>query len=251
MPSKGAPALFSTLARVPTDSPVSPLAPSVGWSVLHLFCRVDPDLDAYALSRAVTSVRDDGYQVIPAALLGHKADLGLMVLGADLWRLREFQTAVTAAGAQPVASYVSLTEVSEYAAGLPEEMRQARLFPQLPPEDKSAFCFYPMSKRRTAEYNWYGLEFEARKELMMGHGKVGRTFAGRILQVITGSTGLDDFEWGVTLFGVHPDDLKECVYQMRFDEGSANYAEFGPFYTGMVGPLDDVLAALIAGPSTT
>jgi chlorite dismutase len=101
-----------------------------------------------------------------------------------------------------------------------------------------------MSKRRTAEYNWYSLPFEDRKELMMGHGKVGRTFAGRILQVITGSTGLDDFEWGVTLFGVHPDDLKECVYEMRFDAGSAHYAEFGPFYSGMVGPLDDVLAAL-------
>ena len=142
-----------------------------------------------------------------------------------------------------MASYVSLTEVSEYAAGIPDEMRQARLFPQLPPEGKAAFCFYPMSKRRTAEYNWYSLPFEERKELMMGHGKVGRTFAGRILQVITGSTGLDDFEWGVTLFGVHPDDLKECVYEMRFDDGSANYAEFGPFYTGMVGTLDDVLAA--------
>ena len=89
MPPKDAPALFSTLARVPTDSPPSPLAPSTGWSVLHLFCRVDPDLDAYTLGRAVTSVRDDGYQVIPAALLGHKADLGLMVLGADLWRLRQ------------------------------------------------------------------------------------------------------------------------------------------------------------------
>ena len=253
MPPKGrgSPALFSTLARVPTDSPLAPLAPSVGWSVLHLFCRVDPDLDAYALSRAVTSVRDDGYQVIPAALLGHKADLGLMVLGADQWRLRQFQTAVTAAGAQPVASYVSLTEVSEYAAGLPDEMRQARLFPQLPPEGKSAFCFYPMSKRRTAERNWYALEFEARKELMMGHGKVGRTFAGRILQVITGSTGLDDFEWGVTLFGVHPDDLKDCVYQMRFDAGSAHYAEFGPFYTGMVGDLDTVLAALTTGTAGT
>ena len=74
----------------------------------------------------------------------------------------------------------------------------------------------------------------------MGHGKVGRTFHGRVLQVITGSTGLDDFEWGVTLFGVHPDDLKECVYEMRFDEASARYAEFGPFYTGMVGDLDAV-----------
>jgi chlorite dismutase len=222
-----------------------PLSPSIGWNVLHLFCQVDPDLDTEALTDAVKAAEGDGYQVIPAALLGHKADLGLMILGPDLWRIRQLQTAVQNAGATPVASYVSLTEVSEYAAGLPEEMRQARLFPQLPPEGKTAFSFYPMSKRRTAEYNWYSLEFEARKELMMGHGKVGRTFAGRILQVITGSTGLDDFEWGVTLFGVHPDDLKECVYQMRFDEGSANYAEFGPFYTGMVGDLPTVLNALV------
>ena len=182
-----------------------------------------------------------------AALLGHKADLGLMVLGPDLWRLRAFQTEVQASGAVPVASYVSLTEISEYAAGVPEEMRQARLFPQLPPEGKSAFCFYPMSKRRSAEHNWYSLDFESRKELMMGHGKVGRTFHGRVLQVITGSTGLDDFEWGVTLFGVHPDDLKDCVYEMRFDEASSRYAEFGPFYAGMVGDLDAVLTALGAG----
>jgi peroxiredoxin len=228
----------------------STLAPSVGQAVLHLFCHVPPRLgsdrgiDAEALCRAVNSAQTDGYQVVPAALLGHKADLGLMVLGPDLWRLRAFQTEVQRSGAVPVASYISLTEVSEYAAGVPEEMRQARLFPQLPPAGKSAFCFYPMSKRRTPEYNWFSLPFEERKELMMGHGKVGRTFAGRILQVITGSTGLDDFEWGVTLFGVHPDDLKDCVYEMRFDEGSANYAEFGPFYTGMVADLETVLETL-------
>ncbi len=77
---------------------------------------------------------------------------------------------------------------------------------------------------------------------MLGHGKVGPTFAGRVLQVITGSTGLDDYEWGVTLFGVHPDDLKDVVYTMRFDEASALYAEFGAFYTGIVGDVADVLA---------
>jgi chlorite dismutase len=227
---------------VPNDTP---LVPSTGWAVLHLFCHVGLDVNTHALRTAVTAAEADGYQVVPTALLGHKADLGLMVLGPDLWRLRRFQTEVQRAGAEPVASYVSLTEVSEYAAGIPVEMRQARLFPQLPPEGKTAFCFYPMSKRRTAEHNWYSLDFEARKELMLAHGKVGRTFAGRILQVITGSTGLDDFEWGVTLFGVHPDDLKDCVYEMRFDQGSAIYAEFGPFYTGMVGDLNDVLAAVI------
>src|SRR6202034_1386819 len=131
------------------------------------------------LRKAVDSARGDGYQVVTAALLGHKADLGLVVLGPDIWRLRQFQTDVQDAGAEPVASYVSLTEVSEYAAGIPDEMRQARLFPQLPPEGKSAFCFYPMSKRRAADHNWYALDFEERKALMYRHGAVGRTFHGR------------------------------------------------------------------------
>ena len=222
------------------------LSPTTGWAVLHLFCRLAPGLDADALRKAVSAAEADSYQVVPVALLGHKGDLALMVLGPDQWRLRQFQTEVAAAGVLPIESYVSLTEVSEYAAGVPEELRQARLYPQLPPTGKAAFCFYPMSKRRGGGEgdNWYRLGFDARKELMVGHGKVGRTFHGRVLQVITGSTGLDDYEWGVTLFGVHPDDLKDCVYEMRFDEASARYAEFGPFYTGMVGTLDEVLTSL-------
>jgi peroxiredoxin len=215
--------------------------------VLHLFCRSTPALDLGGVLGAEETAVKAGYQVVAAAMLGHKSDVGLMVLGPDLFGLRAFQSAVCAAGLEPVSSYVSLTEISEYAAGIPDEMRQARLFPQLPPEGKRAFCFYAMSKRRAADHNWYALDFERRKELMAGHGKVGRTFHGRILQVITGSTGLDDFEWGVTLFGVHPDDLKECVYQMRFDEASVHYAEFGPFYTGMVGDLGEVLAQ-VRGP---
>ena len=175
------------------------------------------------------------------ALLGHKADVGVMALSPDLWALRSLQSALQGAGLEAMGSYVSLTELSEYAQGIPEEIKEARLHPQLPPPDKPAFCFYPMSKRRGAEHNWYALDFEARKALMMGHGKVGRTFHGRIVQLITGSTGLDDWEWGVTLFGTHPDDLKECVYQMRFDEASAHYAEFGPFWTGMVADIEEVL----------
>jgi peroxiredoxin len=220
------------------------LTPTTGWGVLHLFCRLEPGFETGSLRKAVAAAEGDGYQVVTVALLGHKADLGLMVLGPDVWRLRRFQTEVVHAGAAPAQSYVSLTEVSEYAASLPDEMRRARLFPSLPPEGKTAFCFYPMSKRRNEANNWFALDFDARKELMLGHGKVGRTFAGRILQVITGSVGLDDWEWGVTLFGVHPDDLKDCVYEMRFDEASALYAEFGPFYTGMVGTLDEVLDVL-------
>ena len=220
------------------------LAPTTGWGVLHLFCRATPALDPAAVADAVARAEQAGHQVVAAAILGHKADVALMAHGPDLWVLRAFGAAVAAAGLEPQSSYVSLTEVSEYAAGVPEAMRQARLFPDLPPAGKRAFCFYPMSKRRGEGHNWYALGFEERKALMMGHGKLGREFAGRILQVITGSTGLDDFEWGVTLFGVHPDDLKECVYQMRFDEASAHYAEFGPFFTGMVGDLDEVLAGL-------
>jgi hydrogen peroxide-dependent heme synthase len=221
-----------------------PLTPKTGWGVLHLFCLLAPEFDAEVLRKALSAAEADGYQVVPVALLGHKADLGLMALGPDIWRLRRLQTEVAGSGLDVVESYVSLTEVSEYAAGIPDELRQARLFPQLPPEGKDAFCFYPMSKRRGDAHNWYALDFETRKQLMLGHGKVGRTFHGRILQVITGSTGLDDYEWGVTLFGTHPDDLKDCVYEMRFDEASAFYAEFGPFYTGMVGTLDEVLSVL-------
>ena len=223
-------------------TPPAPLAPSVGWGVLHLFFRAGPDVERDVVAAAVKESEAAGDQVVAVALLGHKADLGIMALGPNMVRLRELQTQLASSGLELEGSYVSLTEVSEYASGIPDEMRQARLYPQLPPSGKRAFCFYPMSKRRGPDYNWYELSFEERKLLMMGHGAVGRTFHGRILQVITGSTGLDDYEWGVTLFGVHPDDLKECVYQMRFDEASAHFAEFGPFWTGIVDDVTTVLA---------
>jgi chlorite dismutase len=221
-----------------------PLVPSVGLGVVHLFCVAAPGADRHALTAAVERAEADDVQVVAVAVLGHKADLALMALGADLWRLRRFQTEVVAAGFTVVDSFVSLTELSEYAKGLPEAMAQARLYPQLPPEGKTAWCFYPMSKRRDPEQNWYTLAYERRNELMREHGASGRTFAGRILQLITGSTGLDDYEWGVTLFGENPDDLKEVVYTMRFDEASALYADFGPFVTGMVADLGEVLDAI-------
>ncbi|MCX7622104.1 MAG: chlorite dismutase family protein, partial [Acidimicrobiales bacterium] len=99
-------------------------------------------------------------------VLGHKADLAFMVLGADLWRLRRLQADLQAAGLEVRDSYVSLTEVSEYAQGVPEEMRNARLYPNLPPEGKTAWCFYPMSKRREHDENWFTLPYDERKELM-------------------------------------------------------------------------------------
>jgi chlorite dismutase len=223
------------------------VSPAVGWGVLHLFCRPTPLADAEAIRAAVKAAEGEGDQVVSVAVLGHKADLAVMALGDDLWRLRRLQTALQAAGLEVVDSYVSLTELSEYAEGLPDEMKEARLHPQLPPDDKPAWCFYPMSKRRERHANWFLEPFERRKDLMYEHGTSGRKFAGRVVQLITGSTGLDDFEWGVTLFALTPDVLKEVVYTMRYDEVSARFAEFGPFYAGMVAPLDEVLAGVLAG----
>jgi hydrogen peroxide-dependent heme synthase len=213
-----------------------------GLGVLHLFVRLTPGTDSEALVASVKDAQNDGVQVVSAVLLGHKADACFMALGPDLWRLQHFQAALRNAGAELVWSYTSLTELSEYGDGLPAEMKQARLYPVLPPEQKPAFCFYPMSKRRGEEHNWYALDFDERENLMIGHGAVGRLFRGRILQVVTGSTGLDDWEWGVTLFGTNHDDLKECVYQMRFDTASSRYAEFGPFVTGIVADAQTVVS---------
>jgi chlorite dismutase len=164
-----------------------------------------------------------------------------MLVCPDLVALRRTQGAFNGAGLELVGSYLSLTEVSEYAKGMPADRLDARLHPRLPPDGKRALCFYPMSKRRDGPDNWYRLDYESRLALMYEHGASGRKFAGRVLQLVTGSTGLDDFEWGVTLFAVTPDDLKECVHTMRFDEASARYADFGPFYTGIVAPVEEVL----------
>lgn len=221
--------------------------PTTGWGVLHLFYRWGPSVDAEAVVHAVKQGESAGDQVVTVATLGHKADLAVMLIGPDLWRLRSTQSALARTGLELVDSYVSLTEVSEYAKGMPEEMLKSRLEPQLPPEGKPAWCFYPMSKRRGESDNWFTLPYDERKDLMYEHGASGRAFAGRVVQLITGSTGLDDFEWGVTLFAQHPDDLKEVVYTMRFDEASARYAEFGPFVTGMVAPIEAIVPELDAG----
>ena len=118
-----------------------------------------------------------------------------------------------------------------------------RLTPNLP--DWPVICFYPMSKRRAAAgQNWYALDFPTRKKLMSGHARVGRNYAGRVLQLITGSTGLDDMEWAVTLFAKTTSDIKAIVYEMRFDEVSAQYAEFGEFFIGLQMPLDSLFARL-------
>lgn len=200
-----------------------------------------------------------------------KADLGFMLLTPDLHMANQFEKQLSLSlGPEilsPAYSYLSQTEGSEYTttreqyaadtlvaeegltAGTPEfeaglkafDERMAhylkhRLYPVLP--DWPVLCFYPMSKRRNGADNWYSLDFETRRKLMAGHAKVGRTYSGRILQLITGSTGLDEYEWGVTLLAKDTADIKSIVYEMRFDEVTARYGEFGDFYICMQLPLD-------------
>ena len=220
------------------------MSPSVGMAVLHLFGHPAAEFDGQAVITAVKDAQGRGVKVVSVSMLVHKADVAFMAVASDMRELRKFQTAVQTAGVFITDSYVSITELSEYAANVPEEMKTARLYPQLPPAGKNAWCFYPMSKRRDPENNWFTLPFDKRSELMAEHGKSGRAFAGRVIQLVTASAGFDDFEWGVTLFAVNPDDLKDVVYTMRFDEASAVYAEFGAFYVGMVTPVEELVASL-------
>jgi chlorite dismutase len=173
-----------------------------------------------------------------------------MLIGPDVVRLQRFHRDLLASELGqhlvevPELSFVSITELAEYTPRGDEPrlvaMREARLHPKLPM--RRLIAFYPMSKRRTGRDNWYELEFEERLGLMEGHGRIGRTYAGRILQLITGSTGLADWEWGVTLLADDLKDLKDIVHEMRFDTVSSRYGEFGPFTVGLAAPFAGALA---------
>ncbi len=135
----------------------------------------------------------------------------------------------------PTYSYVSIVELSSYMAKpgvdpLEDPEIQARLKPVLPKAEH--ICFYPMNKRRQGADNWYMLSMEERRTMMRSHGMIGRNYAGKVKQIITGSVGLDDWEWGVTLFSEDPLQFKKLIYEMRFDEVSARYGDFGGFYVG-------------------
>ncbi len=212
-----------------------------GVGVVHLMAKPTPGADREAVIAAVKQAEADDCQVVTASMMGHKADICVMALSPDWNVLRTLQTGLQRAGLDVVDSYVSITEVSEYAKGLPEEMLNARLYPNLPPEDLPAFCFYPMSKKREAHANWFATPFEDRKSMMMEHGTSGRKFAGQLVQLITASSGLDDFEWGVTLFAKSPEVVKNVVYTMRFDEASALFGEFGDFYVGYLDFIENII----------
>ena len=196
---------------------------------------------------------------------GHKADFGLMLLDANPLKIDAVHQRLLAgplgAAIVPTYSFTSITEVSEYVPTveqygkrLVEEgeqldspaykaklkayesrevmMRRQRLTPDLPPWPTT--CFYPMNKKRKVGENWFLQPVAERNKLMAEHGRTGMTFGGKVTQLITASTGFDDWEWGVTLWARNPLFLKDIVYKMRFDEASARYAEFGPFYVSYV-----------------
>ncbi|MCP3739835.1 hydrogen peroxide-dependent heme synthase [Rossellomorea sp. BNER] len=171
-------------------------------------------------------------------IVGQKADFMLMILRPTMEELNEleneFNKLKIAEFTIPTYSYVSVVELSNYlpAGEDPYENPQirARLYPTLP--KAKHVCFYPMDKRRQGEDNWYMLPMEDRRSMMRDHGMIGRQYAGKVKQVITGSVGFDDYEWGVTLFADEVLQFKKLIYEMRFDEVSARFGEFGTFFVG-------------------
>ncbi|MES9655775.1 MULTISPECIES: hydrogen peroxide-dependent heme synthase [Bacillaceae] len=171
-------------------------------------------------------------------IVGQKADFMMMILRPTMEELNEieneFNKSKLAEYTIPAHSYVSVVELSNYLPAGEDPYQNphvlARLYPELP---KAKYvCFYPMDKRRQGEDNWYMLPMEDRRNMMRSHGMIGRQYAGKVKQVITGSVGFDDYEWGVTLFADDVLQFKKLVYEMRFDEVSARYGEFGSFFVG-------------------
>lgn len=173
------------------------------------------------------------------SIVGQKADFVFMHLRETLEELNEIETAFNkttfASFTYPVHSYVSIVELSNYMGQPGSDPMEnpevvARLKPILP--KWKHICFYPMNKRRSGNDNWYMLSMDDRKAMMRSHGMIGRKYAGKVKQIITGSVGFDNWEWGVTLFADDALQFKKLVYEMRFDEVSARFGDFGDFYVG-------------------
>jgi hydrogen peroxide-dependent heme synthase len=242
------------------------------WQLLN---REEQNAAKTNLASLVQEIRAmDSTQLLTLSVVTPKADLGFMLVTPDLQIANKIEKQLSLSLGpdllSPVYSYLSLTEESEYITSeeeyaetlestiknnptkLVEAMntfrerinhyRQERVYPTLP--DWPVVCFYKMSKRRGEQQNWYALPYEERRKLMKGHAAVGREFAGKVKQLITGSTGLDDAEWGVTLFARDTFQIKAIVYKMRFDRVSAEYADFGEFFIGIQLPLDELFQRL-------
>jgi hydrogen peroxide-dependent heme synthase len=240
------------------------------------FAQVSPAEFAAGRAELIAALDPSGPEA-PARLQtsvvsGHKADFGLMLLDPSPLKLDAVHQRILASklgpAIVPTYSFTSITEVSEYVPTLEQYgkrlveegetldspaykaklkayenrevmMRKQRLMPDFP--EWPSTCFYPMNKKRKVVENWFLLPFAERSKLMAEHGRTGMTFGGKVTQLITTSAGFDDWEWGVTLWARNPQFLKDIVYTMRFDEASARYAEFGPFYVSYVMTAEKML----------
>jgi len=222
--------------------------------------------DEIAAAAAALLGSMEGHKEGPSALvnlLGHKGDLMFLHFRRTFDDLSEAELRLAQTELHgfllPTTSYVSVVELGmyemtakihkdlgtrglttgsdEFEKAFDEEMERQRervmnrLYPEVP--QNRYVCFYPMNKRRGEVKNWYSVPFEKRAALMREHGMIGRHYAGQVTQIISGSIGFDDWEWGVDLFADDARVFKKLIYEMRFDEASAEYAEFGPFYVGM------------------
>lgn len=210
---------------------------------------------------ALAAMERDGSALF--SVLGHKGDLLFIHFRPDFAGLNQAQLALAQlelfAYLEPANSYVSVVELglyestiklyhelaakglephsAEWNAAIDEALERQknamhpRLFPEIP--EARYVCFYPMDRKRGEEKNWYTLSIEERGRQMDLHGKIGRRYAGRVQQIISGSIGLDDWEWGVDLFGDDLVTFKKLIYEMRFDEVSGVFSNFGAFYTGL------------------
>ncbi|MBC2258348.1 hydrogen peroxide-dependent heme synthase [Listeria booriae] len=228
-----------------------------GWFSLHDFRSIDwpafrevspadrdsmlNELQNFLGDMDITKKMGEGEHTV-YSILGQKADLLFFTLRPTLEGLNEVENQLNklriADYLLPAYSYVSVVELSNYLANhmakgenpFQNKHVRERLYPELPA--RKHICFYPMTKKRNGVDNWYMLPMEERQVMIRDHGAIGRTYAGKIKQIIGGSIGLDDFEWGVTLFADDALDFKRIVTEMRFDESSARFAEFGSFLVG-------------------
>jgi len=259
--------------------------PGDGWHCSHFFYSFDRSKLGRFVPLDLITGKKEFCQVVSKQELarfqlglvsGHKADFSLMMMDPDPIKIQSFhhQLLSTRLGSALVAnySYVSISELSEYVqtveqygerlqrngedaasesyatkvnsyASRLEKMNLQRLTPVFP--DWPVTCFYPMNKWRIVGANWFMLSESERNRLMGEHARSGIKFAGRVSQLITVGIGLDDWEWGVTLWATNPLHLKQIVYDMRFDEASAKYAEFGQFFTSYIADVEKILAICV------
>jgi chlorite dismutase len=262
---------------VSTDLPAMPLTLE-GLSVLHQMFRfrwaewrkLDPSRQQEIAREAALSPSEEAGRSAVYSMLGHKGDLMLVHFRNSFEELNAVELQLNRTALQeylePTHSYLSVIELGLYDSSVKlyrqlaerglrplskewnaeveetmERQREAmrpRLYPKIP--DSLYLCFYPMDRKRGESLNWYTLPIEERQRQMEEHGMVGRRYAGKVQQIITGSIGFDDWEWGVDLFAPEPLVFKKLIYEMRFDQVSAVYAAFGQFFVGVRLPVAEL-----------